>query len=286
MFEINCKIEQAPSISAIYYALLQSGYEFFSLERSPRLCSIIKSYADNEPVPAFFSKVRQNTCNVYPYWPRAYILETASFYLNKSLSGFSDYASLERCILSAANISSEEKDHLLWTWIADFPAALKEVMDRTGFQQYLAWEAEWISEQNSRYHDELYLLDNLLLDCRKSYQPNCQDIRIVLCPIKCVYSSDYHISDGSFIYTSGDMRSASIIHEFMHMIIHPIIEQGITQTPQRRYPDIDDSYYLDASAQGHQNAFEEYAVRMLTEKIIKREKLPDLPSFLEQLASI
>lgn len=282
--KMNCKIEQISSISAIYYALLQNGYEFFSLERDESFCNIIKGYADSDTVSPFFSKVKQNTCDVYPYWPRAYILEMASFYMNKDLSGFSDFDSFQRRILSAANISSEETNNLLWTWITGFPGALKEVVNSAGFSRYLKWEKKWITEQNSRYRDELRLLDDLLGDCRKNYHPSCQNIRIALCPIKCVYSSDYHISDGSFIFTSGDMRIDSIIHEFMHTIVRPMIEQGTAIPSRKQYPGIDASYYLDKSEKGYQNAFEEYAVRMLTDIVMKQKNLPDLRAYLEQIA--
>lgn len=281
---MDCKIVQIPSISAIYYALLQNGYEFFSLERDPSFCDTIQGYIGTDPVPAFFSEVKQNTCGVYPYWPRAYILETATFYMRKDLDSFSDYHSFQRHILSAANISPDEKGALLWSWITGFPGALKEIIHRPDFCRYLKWEKEWVSEQNSRYRSELRLLDNLLTDCRTICHPSCQNIRIALCPIKCVAASDHHIFHGSFIFTSGDMRSDSIIHEFMHTVIHPMMKQGFTVPCRNLYPDMDESYYLDKSEDGYRNAFEEYAVRTLTDKIMKQEKLPDLRAFLEQLA--
>ena len=284
--KMNCIIEQLPSISAIYYALLQTGYEYYSHERDQCFINIIESYVGADAIPPFFSNVKQNTCDVYSYWPRAYILETATFYLEEDLRGFSDFDSFQKRILSAANISTEEKDTLLWTWITGFPEALKQVIDSTAFNRYLKWETEWLSEQNNRYRDELRLLDNLLVECRKNYHPKCQNIRIVLCPIKCVYSSDYHISDDSFIFTSGDMRIDSIIHEFLHTIVHPIIEHEITRIQQKQYPDVDDSYYLDGSEQGYKNAFEEYSVRIVTEKVMMQEKIPDLRSFLKLLTNM
>ena len=165
--EMNCRIEQLPSISAIYYALFQNGFEFFALERDESFCNIIKGYAGSDTISPFFSKVKQNTWDVYPYWPRAYILEAATFYLDEDLSGFSDFESFQRRILSASNISTEEKNSLLWTWITGFPEALKQVINSMAFNRYLKWETEWLSEQNSRYRDELRLLDNLLIECRK-----------------------------------------------------------------------------------------------------------------------
>lgn len=48
----------------------------------------------------------------------------------------------KKSILSAANISTEEKDTLLWTWITGFPEALKQVINSTAFNQYLKWETD------------------------------------------------------------------------------------------------------------------------------------------------
>ena len=282
---MNCKIEQLPLISAIYFALLQTGYEFYSLERDRRLNNIIESYAGTAAAPPFFSKVKQNTCEVYPYWPRAFILETAVFYLDNDLNGFRDYDSFQRRILSAANISAEEKDAFLWDWIADFPEALKQVIHSAAFDRYLRWETEWLSEQGSRYRDELRLLDRLLAVCRKNDHSSCQNIRVILCPVKCVYSSDHHIIDSSFIFTSGDLRIGSVIHEFLHTIVHPVIQHENSQKKKKRYPDIDDSYYLDGSQAGYENAFEEYSVRALTDLVMKQGNIPDVHTFLEQLAN-
>lgn len=143
---MHCKIEHIASISAIYYALLQSGYEFFSIERNSIFIDTVRRYVGTESISPFFVEVRQSTCEVYPYWPRAAILETAVFCLDKDLSGFKDFASLKRHVQSAANISPAEKDELLWNWITGFPAAVKKIIDSAAFHRYMKWEADWISD--------------------------------------------------------------------------------------------------------------------------------------------
>lgn len=80
------------------------------------------------------------------------------------------------------------------------------------------------------------------------------------------------------------MRIDSIIHEYLHTIVHPMIEHGIVTPEHKQYPGIDRSYYLDKSEKGYINAFEEFAVRTLTNIAMTSEELPDLRSFLEQLA--
>ncbi len=68
-------ISNIPEISAIYFALLQSGYDYYAMERSQDHISHIQGYIGAENSTPFFAGVKQNTCKVYPYWPRAAILE-------------------------------------------------------------------------------------------------------------------------------------------------------------------------------------------------------------------
>ena len=183
--------------------------------------------------------------------------------------------------MSAANISPEEKNDALWDWLTGFPSAIKKVVNSDGFQSYLKWESRWISDQNKQYDGELRRLDDMLQSCCEKYRPTCRNIRIVLNPIKCVYASDYHFFGDSFIITSGDLKMQSVLHEYLHTVVHPLLARI---TPQRRqYPGIDASYYLDGSERGFRNAFEEYAVRLLTDSILRQEWSSDLPSFLNHL---
>ena len=73
-----------------------------------------------------------------------------------------------------------------------------------------------------------------------------------------------------FIICSGSLSEKAIIHEFIHHIVHPIVENrkdiilccGLTNL------DIDTSYYLNNDETGILNAFEEYMVRTLTDVIV------------------
>ena len=278
---MHCKIEHIPSVSAVYYALLKCGYSFHTFERQPDLIRAVENRVRTENVPSFFSEVRQNTCGVYPFWPRAFILEAATFFLSADLKGYSDFDALKSRILSAENISCQEKGEALWNWLRGFPDALAAVMHGEGFRAYLEWEKEWIREQNIRYADELRRLDGLLRRCLKTYDPPCRKIRIVLDPIKCVYASDFHFSGDSFIITAGELRIASVVHEYLHTIVHPLL--GRIRTERKEYPGIDGSYYLDRSERGYRNAFEEYAVRSLTDALMREECPADLSAFLQSI---
>ena len=280
-------IIQFPKISAIYYGLLQSGYDFYTFERSADHIKIIQAQLRSELSSAFFSKTRQNTCDVYPYWPRAFIMEAATFFLNDRISDFQDFGVFRQKIMSAGNISEKERNDSLWNWLADFPQELESVLSDDSFSKYLEWEGKWISAQKVIYQDELHLIRNCLETCAALYHSPVQSIRICINPIKCVYSSDYHLLGDCFVFSSGVLRADSIIHEYLHHVVHPFVEQQKTLVSEYKPINfqIDQSYYLSDNNAGLINAFEETVVRSLTKEIMNGKYPENLLAYIESLLS-
>ncbi len=280
-------ISNIPEVSAIYFALLQCGYDYYSIERSQKHNDAVRSFADSGDVPSFFYGIKQDTCEVYPYWPRAAILETASFYLLPNHAQFRKYDAFYKRIMSAGNIAEYERDQKLWTWIADFPVALSKVLESDSFQRYLEWENQWIAEQNVEHKKELRLIQKCLDVCVNKFESPVQDVQIVINPIKCVYSADYHINESCFIFSSGAFQIDSVIHEFLHHVVHPAVMayKDVVSESKMLYSGIDASYYLSGDNSGRLNAFEEYAVRELTKNILAMNYPENLASYLCGLIS-
>lgn len=278
-------ITNVPAISAIYYSILQCGYDFYSIERDTLTAEKLHSFI--EPVRGrhdFFFGVKQNTCEVYPYWPRAAMLETATFYIDLSQEYYFDFYAYKNHIMSSKNISDKERNQLFWDWIDKFPEALKQVLQSDGFGCYLKWENDWIIEQNQKYEKELRKIGNILALCKDKFNVPVLNIQIVLNPIKCVYSADYHLKDNNFIFCSGSLREEAIVHEFIHQIVHPIVEKQKGEILCRSFINlgIDASYYLNNDELGTLNAFEEYMVRILTDLIISGDIPTDLEMYFYQ----
>lgn len=278
-------ISSIPEISAIYFALLQSGYDYYAIGRNRDHGAAIQEYIGITKVWSFFAGVKQDTCEVYPFWPRAAILETASFYLSSDHAKFRDYGTFHDRIMGAANIADNERDQRLWDWIEDLPAALSEVLTCDAFRNYLKWEQKWLVTQNVRHEAELRVIKDCLNVCVSKYGSPVHDIQIVINPIKCVYSADYHLDKNCFIFCSGAFRAESVIHEFLHHVVHPVVVEiaDIVLATKRTYPGIDESYYLSGSKAGQLNAFEEYAVRALTKDVMDNNFPDSLISYLRGL---
>ena len=172
--------------------------------------------------------------------------------------------------MDATNIADYERDQRLWDWIEDLPAALAEVLACDAFKDYLKWEQEWLASLNKRHEADLRIIKNCLDVCVSKYGSPVRDIQIIINPIKCIYSADYHLNMDSFIFCSGAFQAESVIHEFLHHVVHPAVAEisDIVLAVKRTYPDIDESYYLSGDQAGQLNAFEEYAVRALTKVVM------------------
>ncbi|MBQ8324241.1 MAG: hypothetical protein IJX82_03730 [Clostridia bacterium] len=271
MNEFLLQVDCCPSLSAIYYALLQCGYEYHLPERDAAHGEALERFRGGD-VPAFFRGVKQNTCEVYPYWPRAALLESALFYLTPDHREWADFSAFRARVMNAPNLTPEERNDDLWQWIREFPSALQEVFASPAFREYLTWESTWLETQKALHAHSLNALGDLLAGCNTRYGGKVKRVQLWLNPIKCVYSADYHIHGDTLFYCSGTLKAESILHEFLHPIIHPLMEEREDLPAD---PALDPSYTADP-----RYAAEETAVRRLTSAILKGEFPEDLPSFL------
>ncbi len=281
----NPVISNHPAISAIYYALLQSGYDYFRLGRESKHVAAVQNFVGAKGVPAFFTNIKQSTCEVYPYWPRAAILEAATFCIKPNFEGFADFASFRNQIMSATNIADCERSNDLWDWLLSFPQALEAVLSSPHFLHYLEWEKQWIDEQNRIQECALQKMQTCLKICRELYPSPVQDIQIIINPIKCIYATDYHSNDSCFVFVSGSFQLDSVVHEFLHPVIHPYVLSMQDQILQidHCFSNIDSSYYLSGDPTGKLNAFEENAVRCLTKRVIAGDYPANISNFVQDL---
>ncbi len=278
-------IGNSPEISAIYFALLQSGYDYYSLGRTQEQIEAVKSFYKPEISSCFFSQAKQNTCKAYSYWPRAALLESATFYIDADTARFSDFEAYKKFVMSESNLQDTERDDSFWSWISAFPVELNKVINSEHFKEYLKWENAWIEQQNKIHAEALTAVQEAIETCISRYNTVINNVKIVLSPIKCAYSSDYHIVDKQLIFSSGEYNSESVIHEFLHHIIHPYILnlQSHILTSEKKFDGIDSSYYLSDNENGKLNAFEEYSVRALTKAISKQTLTDDLEKYILSL---
>lgn len=285
--DVRISIMNIPQISAIYFALFQCGYNYYAVAKDNGLVKSLEKYKLKCGIfeGSFFSEAKQNTCEVYPYWPRTALLETATFFLDSTNSQFLNFDAYRFKIMHADNISDEEKNIIFWQWIKGFPSALCNVLFNEGFQSYLQWENKWIEQQKYLLEDDLFDLQKVLSACSNYYDSPIQKVSVVLNPIKCAYSADYHITEDQLYYCSGRFQKESVVHEFLHHVVHPYIAEYKDTVLQYGgdFPDVDLSYYLAGDELGRLNAFEEYLVRKLTPLAVTDNLPSDIGTFINEI---
>lgn len=214
-------INHIPGISAIYFALLQCGYGYYAMEKEADLAKRVETFCmtQNSLLHPFFLNVKQNTCAVYPYWSRAALLESATFFLDHGTTQLKYYEAFRQHVMSMSNLSETERNEDFWAWIADFPAALTAVLGSSEFRAYWHWEHDWIMQQNMVWEHELHQIESILHTCAVRYRAPKRTVSVILNPIKCVYSADYHIKGSHLIVCSGAFSPQSVVHECLHPIV-------------------------------------------------------------------
>ena len=264
------EIISSPKISAVYFGLLQGGYEYFASGRRPEDIRLWEGWRDL-PIgydTSFFKLARQSTSSAYPYWPRAAMLETATFFVDAQSARFQDFKAYHLHISAADNIQDRERNQDFWNWVKGFPKALCNVMSCAGFGHYRLWEESWVRQQADAHRQALQHLEKVISYYIRRYGLPVAKVSVVLCPLKCKYSADYHRQQDAFCAIAGELRPDSVLHEFLHLVMHPLVQKhsdAILALRNLHRLGLEESYFLVEGERGKLYAFEEYAVREVAE---------------------
>jgi hypothetical protein len=254
--ELTIKITSDEDINAIYTGLVLSGYEYSHIEKSPEIIKVIdhiKEQSFSSDVKRYFEHARQQTCEVYPFWPRASLLESAVFFMGSEGFMFDKYCEY---VNSCPNLTQEERNKDFFDWIITFPKYMGEIKENRIFQE--------INSQIQRIVNELSTVSaagkERIIDILKALAADCDIIDftldVLVCPLKCVYSADYFIEDSKMSIILGDFLPHSIVHEYMHIIVRPKIDKYraeiLSLFGKKRF-NIDNSYYLENDERGFIN---------------------------------
>ncbi|MCL2407560.1 MAG: hypothetical protein FWC95_06485 [Defluviitaleaceae bacterium] len=260
--EISTKIE----FNAIYFGLCLGKYEFACINKTDEIVGLQRSIEDYGEanlgaVKEFFRYARGITCDVYPFWPCAALLETALFYMD---GGVFDSVAYRTYVCGLTNITDEERNDEFFAWVEDFPTHLQTVLDDEFFQE-INYKLDKIVGSLDVDSDVRRLTDSLAVI------PAAVDkLNVLICPLKCCYSADYFTYGREMSVLLGDYLPHSIIHEYMHIVVRPHIEANrvwvLENCCDEEYG-IDSSYYMDGGENGFLNAYEEAVVRHAANEI-------------------
>jgi hypothetical protein len=269
------EVMNSTAINAIYFGLIASGYNYADIQKPDEILKLIKPIKDNQlrkTINNYFSEAYQYTCKAYPYWPRAALMETASFFINDlhNTDTF-DYLRYHNEVMNFTNLLESEKDEHFWEWIKEFPSMLKDISLDKEFREIDECIKKWILAKSKTLEEKIAIIEQSLIKLAVSEGKEVEPIKVIISPLKCVYSADYQVSDGKLFVVLGDFLPNSVVHECIHTIVHPYIidlRSDILKCFGSETFNIDKSYYLNEDEDGFINAFEENIVRRVTKFVV------------------
>lgn len=276
-----------PRIAAIYFGLMQGGYEYFSAGKAREDVKLWESWA-KMPVSydtSFFTEARQATPGIYPFSPRAAALEMASFYVDMQNGIFTDEEACLRKIRVSGIIKERELPDFT-TWIMGFPKLMKSVMQCEGFASYINWEESWLKQQAKPHKQKLQKYDDVISYFSKKCNPTVSNAFIVYCPLKCTFVSDYFAEGDTLYFISGMLRLEAALKEFLHLMLHPLVQKhsdAICSLRNLHRLRVENTNYGDNNDQAKLAIFEEYAVGELIGLVEENRYKVELEKFLPSL---
>ncbi|MCL2322760.1 MAG: hypothetical protein FWC47_11740 [Oscillospiraceae bacterium] len=282
---MNIKISDNSMINAIYFGLITTDYNFYKDLKSQEIidkAEQIRKIKLNTGVDNFFRKTYQNSCEAYPYWPRAALLETATFFIHRGEVLFTRFHDYYEYIKNLNIFSEIKEDKEFWYWINMFPESILKIVENEYFLDFDNWSHNWIEGQNEIFNSSLKELSHIVSVLTKKYSIKINNIDIILAPLKCAYSADYYKDYDTLYVILGKFDLKYVMHEFLHIVVHKIVldncEHVLTLNKNTRYKNLDKSYYAD-SDECVLNAFEENIVRELIDVYSELENI-DIVNFI------
>ncbi len=276
-----------PRIAAIYFGLMQSGYEYYSAGKIQEDVRMWEAWA-KLPVSydvSFLKETRQVTAGIYPFASRAAALEMAAFFVDAQNGVFSDE---ETCLrkIHVSDILKERETADFQGWVKGFPKVLRDVMHCEGFGRYIQWEEHWRRQQTRLNRGKLQKYDDVVSYFIKKYDLSVQNISVVYCPLKCAYASDYLVENGTLYAISGVLRLEAVLREFLRLLVHPFIlkhSDAITSLRNLHRLRVENANYGDKTDQAKLNTFEAYTIQELMVLIEENRYKVELEKFLPSL---
>lgn len=222
----KCYISCRKSLFATYVGLVFGGYNLTDIEKVNYIYQLISQAECNEDTKAYFSMSSTTSCEVNPFWPRAFLLSLASFYISEDLTSYQDFHGFINHIESLDNINPTEKNVELYEWLRELPYYLSQITMASSFNElwgkyrdYELKQTAWINNEVEGIVDKIRnLLGDIEIDLPEIvYVPNC---------LQAPQATDYVRKDNKVYIIKSIPNIESFVHEYLHEIFNPYLKDN------------------------------------------------------------
>ncbi len=180
-------IKPNKNIFTAFVGLIASGYNLAENSCDKDIIDSIRAIEYDEDVIDYFKKARTSTCEVNPYWPRAFLLSLSGIFITEEPSfKYIDFQKMLNYIRSLQQINSNEINEELINWLKELPIRITELQNNNRIQEI------WL-KYILLVNESLFLL-----------KPNLDEM------IRYQYAWDYNEDSWGRVFEENFMRAAAI----------------------------------------------------------------------------
>lgn len=265
---MNLSIEYNKNLFVSYLGLTIGGYTLAESKENNKLLEMIRCVKWDKDIVDYFSEARTNTCEVNPYYPRAFFLTLASLYMVSEGHVFYDKFDELHKYINDLEINPIEKDVNAIEWIKNLPCYFAKVTNNKDFK--CLWDY-YLLYVNSNDLIKKKVLDSAILKIMESFKIHKDDLfQVIVIPnkLQAPQATDVVYKDNLVYIIKSEPDEESIIHEYLHSILDKYLHKNkllINQYLHLLKPVLDDmlkyQYAWDYGIDSWNRVFEESFMR-------------------------
>lgn len=246
-------------ISALYFLMLNGGYDYYKFKKDKDILNSIESFRviKNE-YKKIVEKLEITDGRPNSFWPNLFIAECLMFNLDSngkiiSMENFLDYIKNRNNIdfkdISLFEIESNS---------INIQNIISKIIKTEEFKEYYKFAGEFITQTIEKNKLALIDVTNIIESINNEFGTKFESVNIILDPIKCIYSADPYYEENTINIILGEFNKLSIYHEFVHIIVEKFL-----MVENFEFDNKEEFYSL-----------EEKYVRSISNRIIQSNKVP------------
>ena len=216
----NNPIEFNKNIFTVFVGLIASGYDLVDKNCNCEIIKHIDMIEFGEEINSYFRQAKTGSCEVNPYWPRAFLLSLAGLHISEQAPfKYKDFDRLKNYIYDLENINPNEIGEETFSWLEQLPAKLQLIQDKTEFQElwnnYLSVAKEGLESYN-------FIVSEAITGIIDTFNISPDELpQIVVIPnlLQAPQATDYVIYENIIYIIKAKPDKESVIHEFLHHIL-------------------------------------------------------------------
>lgn len=222
---MNTKISLNINVFAVYVGLVAAGYDMTNTSDNEKLINGIRRMSWDNQVIDYYSWAKTSTCEVNPYWPRAFLLTLASLYISEENNLiYKDFDAVMEHINSLNQIKLRDEEKEVYQWIKKLPSIHELVRETPGFHKLWQDYCEKIRDNESEYNEIIHNATTLVTEAFDLSIKELPPIVVIPNTLQAPEVADFVTINNVVYVVQYKPNVVAIVHEYLHQVLENKLE--------------------------------------------------------------